>query len=253
MRRFNNNNFANANNNNPAIVPPFINKKLIWELSTQINSTGAIVNTALRGNSIFDVALSTGTPLAPNGYSQWKDFYTYYEVVGSKCTATASIGQAALNIALMPAISIETFGSYANAISQPYAVGRTLTLGTGGHDQVVLTRIMRTKTLHGAKLADISPFTANFGSLPVKQFFWNIIIEHANPTSSAIFSCFLKVRIEYQVRMYGRKVVINSTPLDKPDFIPLNVLAMKKQYTVISKCDLDLDDDSKEDKRIELK
>lgn len=193
----------------PRVVPDQMFVKMTYrDLFTQLESLGQFGTKIYRANSIFDPDQS-GVGGQPLGRDQWSNFYSRYQVMGSKitvsCQPTVNHGGNS-NIALAPTDTTTAINGVAQLMEQPYSKGCILPLASC--KPVYLTQYMSTKAKFGYKdITQEDDLSSVQNGNPAEQWYWTLGTANFGTDQKSID---FNVKITYYVRLFDRTDLARS-------------------------------------------
>ncbi len=184
--------------------------KLNWQTQFFIDDT-PLPAVSLRMNSVFDPS-TTGTSLQPTGFDQWKQFYSKYQVMGSRITVIAinNSTDRAFNFAVYPSNDETRLATYSQCALTKYATNRYVSPSSGGNPRVVVSKYMTPSKIFGRSVSD-TLFAADIDEDPELECFWHIkgtdtFVTHTNVDLQ------WQVRLMYYVKFFNRIEVTEIVP-----------------------------------------
>jgi len=196
------------NSSNIIGIPGRIYAKLRYcEHYTHTHTSGALSSWEFRGNSVYDPDY-TYTGHQPSGFDEYSAFYMYYRVKASsiKVTCTNLTADIPVVVVVLPRREIP-----ANSSWIPHAENsrsKMTVLSSSGTPAKTITNSASTGALYDGQFARDQDFGAVVTANPAKTWYWTIVSQSANGSSTS--SCSLTVDIEYEVEFSQKQFLGTS-------------------------------------------
>lgn len=189
----------------PTIVPDQMFTKLTYRTDAVVREPNGLFQTfVLRGNSIFDPEFGAGTG-QPLGRDQWAQFYSNYQVMGSKisvkCLPTKKQGNN-FTFCVLPTLSPSPTG-IRQIEEQPYSKSRMLSVNQDYAK--LISSYMKSATMFGTKdiLSEEDTAAVQIAN-PVQQWYWLIGASNLSLSGSGQMELDVHIEVEYYVRYFNR-------------------------------------------------
>lgn len=200
-------------NKRPGLLEPdstFVKLRYVQDLQASVFTTGSTnVYDAFIGNSIYRPDETAGSLVNANGLLYYKQAYTNYVVLGSKCRVTACNNSttAPRMFYLLPTTDVISSTSALQIIqSQPYVKRTMLGVASGAGNTKTLSSYMSTRKIFGKPGTTVSADLSGTGATsPAKLWNWFIFF-HQNSTDTT-GPVWYNVEITFYVKFYGRQTL----------------------------------------------
>ncbi len=189
------------------------------------------------GSAMLDPnqALSGGDQ--PIGYEEWFQFYSRYQVFGSKIHFTCANQNTVTGMYFVwfPSTNSTQAADYESALDIPYAKRLSIGALTSGRSVQEATTYISYKKIRGAFTQDITMEGIELAD-PTREFFW--VCQALSHNQAALLNYSFEVRITYYVKFFERRTLQQSFP----------TLRLKWKLPVIKKEEEKKDDSMDSDK-----
>ena len=184
--------------------------RIKYSFNATLSSTTNVGYEVVRANGLFDPEVTVGGH-QPLGFDQWMSFYTYFCVVGAKCTVTAVPGAGATEpmvFGVYPTSNTSPPSKWYTAVEQPGSRYSILGTSTAISARSV-TAYFSAKRMFGVKnVLDEADLRGTASADPTKGAYFMVFGQGQDGATSTTID--VVVTIEYMVKFLQRGRLLSS-------------------------------------------
>mgnify|MGYP007068492609 CR=1 FL=1 len=187
-------------NRSPVSTSTYVKMKYAGSLVLNDAVGGIVQSHIFSGNNLNDPDV-TGVGHQPLGHDQWANFYSKYNVLGSKIQVKLiGVANVAL-VSLYASLSSSSTADVDTSCEQPYS--RRMLIGVNDNAHTIGS-YRKTHMIWGAAPTEKfdDTYSANMNSSPTRHWYWHI--ESVHPDKTSTHKVVGYVNITYYVRLFDR-------------------------------------------------